>query len=688
MVMEVSPNDPPGNLPRGLPTFVGRTLDLLEIGRLLSEHRLVTVTGVAGVGKTRTALRTGEDLAGRFPDGVWLIPLSQLSDPANVPNAVALEMKVRDQTARPMIDLLAAHLAGRSCLIILDTCEHLLEGCAFVARELLAASPQTRILATSREPLFIADEVIFELEPMPTPAEQGGRTGGDSVRLFAERARQCVPEFTVTQDNAEAVGALCDRLDGLPLALELAAAQLLHRTVEDLADRPDPRAVPPEAKAETMSEVVIEAMSPRTALAAHGGLWTAIGWSHELCTPAERLLWARASVFAGPFTRKAAEEVCGGGPLTNLDDVLERLVDQSVLILRGDSYRLLDALREYGAFWLAELGEDDDLRARHRDRYLAIARRAFPEWTRQGQVGWYQLLADEFAEVRKAMRTCLDEPGPSALELAGALWFFWISCDFEREGREFLERALNHHTVPGPLRVRAAWALGCVMNFQGDLDGIQMCIAECRSAAPDPTAVRAADYIEATDWAMGGKPEQALERLVHLVSAAWEDSVQEAVWMLSKAALAFARVAMGDYPAATELADDLREDGTRRGELKFRCWGHYIHALIALFTKDHAAAAEHAGVAFDGSRQLNDASNMALSLEVVAIANHAQGAPERAAVLLGTSTRLWSHDGGRDRFTVPQLAVARQECERSIADAIGKDALNTLFTTGLHATWP
>ncbi|MEV5831057.1 hypothetical protein AB0L25_36380 [Spirillospora sp. NPDC052242] len=678
--MDIAPDRRPGNLPGGLPSLVGRAVDLAEIDRSLRLHRLVTVTGVAGVGKSHAALRAAGDAADRFPDGVWIVPLSQLVDPAHVPQAVALELRVRDQTARPETDLIAEHLADRRCLIVLDTCEHLVPGCAALAETIIAASPGSRVLATSRRRLNVPGEDVVELAALPMPpdgADAAAVARCPSAALLAERARERVPGFAVTPGNAAAVTALCRRLGGLPLALELAAAQLVRRSVADLAAHPG---LPPDDAARRRSPV----------LAPHGGLWTAIGWSHELCTPAERLLWARATVFAGAFTPEAAEDVCAGGPLTDVAGALDGLVDKSVLVRRADGrHRLPAALREYGASWLAALGEERDALRRHRDRYLAMAREAYPEWTRAGQVDRYRRLAGEFAEVRKALETCLAEPGPLALELAGALWFFWVSCDFERAGRAFLDRALAHaDAAPGPLRVRAAWALGSVMSFQGDRAGVDRCVAECRAAAPDPTAVRAADYIEAADRAMSGRPAEAVPPLRRLAAEPWDDPVQEATWMMARAALAFAHVVMDDYPAASALAEDLRRDGERRGEHKFRGYGHYIHALVALFGGDHGTAAARAGRAFESFKLLNDASNMALTLEVVAIADGLDGAHERAAVLLGVSTRLWAPDGGRARYTAPRLAEARRACEKSIAAALGEEPMATLFHTGLHSAWP
>ncbi|WP_083983422.1 ATP-binding protein [Actinomadura hibisca] len=666
-----------GNLPAELPGFVGRGGELREIDERLRAFRLVTLTGAAGVGKTRTALQVGAQARDRFRDGVWLVPLSSVLDPALVPPSVARELQVRDLTTRTATDLLAKHLADRECLLILDACEHLADACARLVEAVLAASPGTRVLVTGRQALNVADESVLVLHPLPVPKAGPPEVISQyaSVELLTRRVRDTDPGFRVDDDNAAAVALLCRRLDGLPLALELAAAQLRRLPLEELAGRPDLRAVSPVFPA---SEV----------LAPHGGLWTAIGWSHQLCTPAERLLWARLSVFAGDFTLEAAREVCGGGPVEDVAGVLNALVAGSVVTCANERYRLLESLRAYGAHWLAELGEDDVLRARHRDRYLSMARQAFPEWARAGQVAWYRRLSDEYAEVRAAIETCLAEPGPAALELTGHLWFLWFACEYERDGRGYLERALAHDRSPGPSRVRAMLALGCVMITQGDMDGLGRCVAECRAAASDLTALRAADYLECTEWATTGRFEESLNGLARLAATTPQDPMQETIWLLAMAALVFARLGMKDYAAATDLAEELCREGELRGEQKFRSWGHYIRALVALSDGDHETAAGHARVAYNGYRQLNDMANMALSLEVLAVVAQAQGASPRAAVLFGISDRLWHPGGGRARFTTPEMAATRQACERALIEELGQEMWEKFFQTGLHSSWP
>ncbi|MFI9551148.1 ATP-binding protein [Nonomuraea endophytica] len=664
--------DESGNLPTELASFVGRAAELTVVGELLAWAPVITLTGVAGVGKSRTALAVGERAAGEFADGVWLIPLSPVREGDLVPHAVARELKVRDQTARPVTELLIEYLAGRQCLLILDACEHVLAGCAALAEALREHCPGVRMLATSRRPLGVRAEITRQLSPLTPPsAHAWDDDDSPAMALLVARARALDPDFSLDENNRHALVRLCRRLEGLPLALELAAAQLREQPVAELAERADPQAT---------SRV----------LATHGGLWTAIGWSHELCAPLERLLWARASIFVGTFTVESVQDVCAGGPLApdQIPAILDRLVTQSVMTCVRGNYNLLDSLRDYGRFWLEELGELDTLRARHRDRYLTLARQAFPEWTRAGQTGYYQRLASEFSDLQAAIETCLAEPGESALDLVGALWFFWFSCEYEREGRDYLERALARGGPPDALRVRAAWALGLVMNAQGDMAGIEKIIEECRSAAPDPTALRAADYLEGTAWALEGRPDLALERLATLAEEPWDDSLQEAIRLLTRAALVFARFAMGELEQAADLAESLRREGLARGERKFGSWGDYIHALIALVRDDHVTAVQHALTGYDGFRQLNDSSNMALCLEALAIAKSGLGSHEDAARLLGISDRLWHPDGGRVRFTAPYVARARQDTEQRIAAVIGGEATAMAFRSGLHGHWP
>src|SRR5215470_14041325 len=367
-----------GNLPAELTSFVGRRNEIAEVRRLLASSRLVTLTGVGGVGKTRLALRAAAGLRRAFRDGVWLVRLDQLRDEALVAQAVAGALGLQDRTRYAPVAALADYLAGRQLLLVLDNCEHLVDAAAELADQVLRAAAGLRVLATSREALTIEGETVLAVPPLPAP--QAGRPLSvaelarfPAVSLFAERAAQVVPGFAVTEANAAAVAGICRRLEGLPLAIELAAARLPVLSAEQIDAR----------------------LGDRLGLLTRGGrtrpdrqrtLRASIEWSYELCTRAERLLWARLSVFAGGFELDAAEGVCADDRLAAGDvlDLVADLAGKSILIAEHREgvarYRLPEPLREFGQERLCESGEETALRRRHRDWHEQLARRADTDW--------------------------------------------------------------------------------------------------------------------------------------------------------------------------------------------------------------------------------------------------------------------------------------------------------------------
>ncbi|GGZ27311.1 ATP-binding protein [Streptomyces poonensis] len=477
-----------GNLPRETKHLVGRHEELAQVARLCGRSRLVTVTGLGGVGKTRLALRTAAGLQSHFADGAWLVELSSLNQGRGLPYAIGQALPLTDETTRPMSEVVAEYLADREILLVMDTCEHLVEDCGMVIEVLLRAAPRLRILATSRRPLHLAAEEVFTLDPLPVPeadAAGAGETEADAVLLLAERAAEAVPGFTVTAaDRAEAV-ALCRRLEGLPLAIELAAARLGEWPLAELNRRlADRFAVLGNTEDEDYEA------DPHW----HQALRTAIGWSHELCTPTERLLWARLSVFAGGFDTEAASRVCADGPLPGeeVPGLLQALVEKSLLIwvpaVAGERYRMLDTIREFGAFWLRGLGEEEAVRRRHRDHYLALAQAGDAAWRGPGQVAWRDRLAAEHANLRTALDFCLtDGDGHTALKLGGTLWFDLFARGFPKEGQHCPDRAPALGTACESARAQAVWARGLTALAQGDAETAGRLAGILREAVAEDT---------------------------------------------------------------------------------------------------------------------------------------------------------------------------------------------------------
>jgi len=354
------------NLPAEVTSFVGRRQELREVKRLLSTTRLLTLTGCGGAGKTKLALRAAAEMSRSFPDGAWLVLLASVRDPLLVTQAVFSALGVRDLSSGVSLSSLADYLAGQRLLLVLDNCEHLLDGCAVLAGTLLARCPDLRVLATSRQALGVAGEVRMVVPPMSLPAE-GDHTsvqrllGYDAVWLLSERAAAVVPGFAVDAANAAQVLLLCRKLDGIPLALELAAVRLGSLSLEQL-------------NRGLASELSILGTGNRGAEARQQTLEATLGWSYGLLDDQERRLWARLSVFAGGFEQDAATEVCSDPriPAGRIAGLLGALVDKSILKRQlvgcgPPRYWLLETMRQYGLARLREIGDDSATRRRHFD---------------------------------------------------------------------------------------------------------------------------------------------------------------------------------------------------------------------------------------------------------------------------------------------------------------------------------
>lgn len=399
----------PNNLPRELTSFVGREREVAEVKRLLGMTRLLTLTGSGGVGKTRLVLRVASDLVGAFPDGVWLVELAGLGDPTLVPQATASALGVREQPGRSLLDTLIDVMRPRTCLLVLDNCEHLVAACATLANGLLRTCPGLTLLATSREPLGIAGESVWRVPPLTLPDGSGDDALADSpstlaryeaIRLFEERARAALPAFSLTNQNAPAVVQICRRLDGIPLAIELAAARSRGLAPEQLSTRLNDR-------------FRLLTGGSRTALARHQTLRALVDWSYELLSEPERVLLQRLSVFAGGWTLDAAEVVCAGDDLETGDvlELLLQLVDRSLVLAEdtdagrtpGVRYRLLETLRQYGAEKLYEAGDEDVMRGRHLSWCLGLAEVAGPSLRSRGTTDQDRRLDVEHDNLRAAL---------------------------------------------------------------------------------------------------------------------------------------------------------------------------------------------------------------------------------------------------------------------------------------------
>lgn len=463
-VPRVDAPDERHNLPVAMTSFVGREDDLAAVERLLADSRLVTLTGIGGVGKTRIAIEASSRSARQWTDGAWFVDLSALLDPDAVPREVAGVLGVVEQSDLPFVDRLSARLRDAELLIVLDNCEHLRAACAELAQRVLGSCPRVRILATSREPLGVAGEVDLAVQPLGTPGVHDGPTtivASEAVRLFLARAREARPAFTEDEATLTAVGAICRDLDGLPLAIELAAARVKALSVQQVAQR----------IADRFRFLV---SWRRLSTDRHRTLLEVMDWSYELLAEPERTLLDGLSVFAGGFNLDGAAAVCLDGDDDAALALVGRLVDASLAVAEQRAgemrYRLLETVREYAAGHLGAADTADALRRRHAEWCLDLAERAEPQLTGDRQVAAFATLETEHDNLRAALAYL----GTTAdvelrLRLTTALTRFWYVRGYLSESRRWLERALaDADAAPPLLRRRALTAAAAVALIQGD----------------------------------------------------------------------------------------------------------------------------------------------------------------------------------------------------------------------------
>ncbi|MEV6105061.1 AAA family ATPase [Streptomyces sp. NPDC051940] len=674
-----------GNVPPETGELVGRERELARLQSQMERSRVVTLTGPGGVGKTRLALHAARRLRSAFPDGVWWIELSGLRDGALLAHTIAEALPLADQSARPMTGVLGDYLSERRLLLVLDTCEHLTDACAFTLGLLLRASPGTRVLTTSRRPLGMAEEDTLVMEPLPVPDEHPSVVEADAMVLLAERAAEAVPGFAVTPDNRADLAQLCRRLEGLPLAIELAAPRLRDMSPTDLAARLEDRF----AVLGDTGGPVHDADPPW-----HQALRTAIGWSHQLCTPAERLLWARLSVFAGTFDAESARLVCSDAHLTgeDVERLLPGLVRNSLVTwvptAAGERYRMLDTIREYGEGWLRRLGEDAEFHRRHRDRYLALAREGNAAWLGPDQFSWYDRVHAEAGNLRVALDFTLAQAdgGPTALEFAGDLYFLWYACGLARDGRHYLERALSAHPAPGPERVTALFALGLVLTELGDVAVLQERSAQLTAAASHYGATEAdlATCVAICAAALRGDPLAVLSLAdAHLAEHQHDDRFTVA-GLTALAVGSHARIAMGRSEEALGVLDELRAVCDKAGERWMRAWGDSLRSQAELALGRFPDARRSARASLEVKQRMHDSFGIGMCMEALAQAAVAVGEGDHAAYLLGVAQQHWD-TLGRPQIGIPTWVAAHEECERQVREALGELAYGIAFDAGCAA---
>ncbi|MEU1181921.1 LuxR C-terminal-related transcriptional regulator [Streptomyces sp. NPDC005820] len=661
-----------GNLPVAFTSFVGRRHLIAEIRRVLGPARLLTLTGMGGVGKTRLALEAAAASRRAFADGVWLVDLAPVREPLAVADAAAAALGVPELGARPALDRLTGYLAGRRALIVLDNCEHLVDACAELAQALLSAAPEVRVLATSRQTLGIAGEHVLVVPPLSVPDE--------AVELLRDRATAVRPEFRITDLNRAGASRLCAGLDGLPLAIELAASRLRTLTVDQAVDRLEDR-------------FTLLTSGSRTARPRQRTLRALVDWSYELCGPAERLLWNRLSVFVGGFTLDAVEGVCVGEGIARHEvvDLLDRLVGQSiVLVIEQEGlprYRMLETIRRYGRLRLAESDEEQRLLTRHRDFFLALAEHAAGTWYGPGQ---QQTLARLRAEHNDLLAALNHGGDPQAeLALAAALRYHWCADRYLGEGRRRLDRALAGAPEPTAARARALWAAAWVALLQGDPAAADEWLteaAELGDQLDDPTVRANVLGFRGTLALFRGNLAEAVSLFEGAVAAhtALGEEATTVFWLFQ---LARTQAHLGD-PRAAETARRAVAVSQAHGEGLNRAYALWALGLDALVRGDLAVALELTRAGLEIQRDFNDYVGAALLLELHAWISAAGNDHERAGRLLGTVRTLWRDTGTKLSVFGPDLAEHHARCAESVVRALGPAAYEKALTEGSRLDRP
>ena len=694
---KTSPKADSTNIPVPLTSFIGREKEVAEIVRLLNKNRLLTLTGSGGVGKTRLAIQSSNKLAEKFKDGVWWVDLVGLNDPLLMPQAIAKVVGVREVSSEPIMETLKNALKSKDLLLVLDNCEHLIDAAAKYAEHLLAACPNLKILATSRERLGIFNETAWHVPSLPLPEGSSfplkELKAFASVGLFVERTQNVKSDFALTDQNAALVSQICQRLDGIPLAIELAAARVKVISLEEILLRLDDR-------------FSLLTAGSRTALAHQQTLRATIDWSYELLTEPERILFRRLAVLAGGFKLEAVETVCGFGELKREDvlDLLSRLVDKSLAIVQsassngGTRYRLLETIRAYAREKLELAGEADTMRDRHLEFFMRLAEEAELYHFSSEQLVWFDRVETEIDNMRAALEWSVANvhAGDSktivlrqetGLRVSSALVWFWHRS-YARETSERLKQMLAMTDKPTLGRARTLYSLGflywTVNSFLEARRALEEAVTISRKLDDGLTLSRSLGYLGAVAAAEGdhASAQSLLEESLSIARKFGPAGRKAASWAL--AFLGDVHFTQGDYPGSKQLYEEavaLTKEAHEKNML-----GLMIRRLgyIALRQLDNTRAAEYFKESLESNQKVGHSVGICASLTAFANLALAQGKSSRAAQLYGAverylsdlSTPLFYSD--EVEYQLGVLNLRRQPMDAALEKAWAKGAAMTM----------
>lgn len=660
----------PNNLPAPLSSFIGREQQIAEVKQLLSANRLFTLSGSGGCGKTRLALKVAQELLGDFEDGTWFIEFASLSEPALVPQTVASTLGVYEQSGRAFLDVLCDYILSRQVLFVFDNCEHLISSCARLTEEILQKCNNVKILATSREALGITGEVIWLVPPLSLPDLQPWANPesaleaikayekSESVQLFVARARTISSGFSLTGENGAWVANICRHLDGMPLAIELAAARVRSLSVQQIAQRLDDR-------------FHLLTVGSRTAPPRQQTLAATLDWSYALLSAREQEVLQRLSVFAGGATLQAAEAVCASDEVESAGvlDALSHLVDKSLVIMdesqHGETrYHLLETIREYARERLLESDERANTCTRHLEYFVRLAELAEPKLEGGEQGNWLKRLQLESDNLRAALIWSLENDSETALRLAGALGQFWFMRGHHfGEGKVWLERAISRVTTSGQeaLRAKAFNWLGTLAFFHGD-------------------------------YALARSAYQNSLRLYQILND--RDGIAQSAYYLADAAASQGDPAARDlFSAARVFAEENLAHLRQQGDQWKMARALNFLGEMARIERDHLAARACYEESLMVRRELGDQRGVAISLFNLGYVAQGQGDRQQASDFFTESLAFFQQLGSTRGIVdclaaLAGLAGAVKQPERAARLFGAAEALHETIQAGLAASYP
>jgi non-specific serine/threonine protein kinase len=679
-------------LPIELTPLIGRDQEVALVRRLIGNSRLLTLTGPGGVGKTRLALRVVVDLMSVSRDGVWWVELAPLSDPLLVQQSVARVLDVREQPGRDLMASLQHHLRTREVLLVLDNCEHVIETSAELAHGLLRICPGVRILATSREPLGVSEECVWTVPALsyPDPAQLPSMPDLPSyaaVRLFVERATAVQADFQLTPENARSVAEICHRLDGIPLAIELAAPRVRALTVEQIASYLN----------DSFRMLV---RRNRAEVARHQTLRATIDWSYGLLTSEERTLFNSLAVFAGGWTLEAVQAVCTS-PIAGADqsgendvvDLLARLVDKSLVVASGQTihgrrYRLLETVRQYAREKLADAGDVAAIHQRHLRYFCDFVTEIEPRINTARRVEHLAQLHTEHDNVRTALRWAIRHEPETALRLSGSLWWFWFHQGYWREGRAWLEGALASvaQSAPTPRRAKALLGSGVLAWAQGDRVAARARLEESVAlwrTLDDERALAEAQHFLATEMVAQGDAGAAVALATTSVEIFRRTTIDPFGLATTLATLGIAEMTLENYSAARIALEESAAVARANRDnwvlaLPLRNLG-----IVAFRQGDYAEAAELVRETLLILRDLKEKWFISRSLETLAAILALQGDHIRAARLFGAGEALREAVGAS---VLPFYRTDYDHAVETVRKGLGHEAVREHWSHGRSMT--